>query len=451
MNQYLSEAFKSLDILNEEVFSVDENGLKDLVTFEENDEDTNIIDIIDTEAETIDDLEDSYEGKIILDCTICHSKQYRNVEDVIIEGDLANVGEECPFCYTNDGFKIIGQVAPFKNEEEIDEPKSEEETPVDESLNEATATLSRVKGTLGNVLTAHADELAQVYDAKSALAFLDSIEPEVDQKDYLKRVRLDIIKRPQGAVNYLYNIILKGDGMGREVEEDLLVRGEDGKLTTTSQDGRWGNSKEWDYNNEELEEHNKESLEESVNNVNVETDEDVINVATDDNGKVTVTTEPKVAAVESEEVITPIEPEVQNELKDNVGSGEEIEIDIDEFDEESFDDLGESYLKNIYDNIDSYKTSKVTLDENVLKVDGSIKFKSGNTKKTSFLFEARTATKTGKVKFIGENAQITKGKKAFTITGKIEGKKFLSESLNYNYGAKTPEGKTKRLYGTIKK
>jgi hypothetical protein len=48
------------------------------------------------------------------------------------------------------------------------------------------------------------------------------------------------------------------------VEEDLLVRGEDGKLTTTSDPGRWGNSKEWNWNNESL----KEALEEALARLN---------------------------------------------------------------------------------------------------------------------------------------------------------------------------------------
>ena len=506
MNQYLSEAFKSLDSLNEDVFSINEDGLQDLVKFEEEDEDTNIIDIIDTEAETYDDLEDSYEGKIILDCSVCHSKQYKNIEDIIIEGDLANVGEECPFCYTNDGFKVIGQVAPFNKEEIENEkennPEEPKENKEDTELKEAVGTLekpmSKIKGTLGNVLTAHADELAQVYDAQSAIALLDRLEPEIDQKDYLKKVKFEIMRAPRKAVNHLYNIILKGDGMGTKMESifskkptketiinpldlkkgDLVIGmyrddGDDEfnndpsstfqkprkvKNVRTYKDG------DTDMVDVQFTDGNmaipsdiyarmlvKENLEESVNNINVETDDSIVNVATEDDGKVTITTEPKSTEVEAgDEVIAPIEPEIQNEISDNVANGAEIEIDVDEFDEESFDELGESYLKKIYENIDTYKTSQVSLDNNTLKVEGVIKFKSGNAKKTSFLFEARTATKTGKVKFIGENTQITKGKKAFTITGNIKDRKFLSESLTYNYGAKTPNGKTKRLYGTIK-
>ena len=40
MSQYLSEAFKSLDTLNEETFSVNEKGLKELEKFKENNDTT---------------------------------------------------------------------------------------------------------------------------------------------------------------------------------------------------------------------------------------------------------------------------------------------------------------------------------------------------------------------------------------------------------------------------
>ena len=84
MSQYLSEAFKKLDTLNEETFSVTDSGLQDFVKFTEDDEDENIIDIIDVEAETNEDLEDSYIGKVILDCCVCHSKLYKDTEEYIM-------------------------------------------------------------------------------------------------------------------------------------------------------------------------------------------------------------------------------------------------------------------------------------------------------------------------------------------------------------------------------
>ena len=60
-------------------------------------------------------------------------------------------------------------------------------------------------------------------------------------------------------------------------------------------------------------------------------------------------------------------------------------------------------------------------------------------------------TKKNKAKFIGENQQITRGNKSFTVTGTFKGNKFLAESLNYNYHAKGTDGKSKRIYGTVSK
>ena len=102
---------------------------KEFEDFRDNDEVENFVDVVDMDAETVDDLKDSYVGKVILDCCVCHSKQYKDVEDVVIEDEFANVGEECPFCYTADGFKVIGQVAPFgeEPEDEDDAPESDED------------------------------------------------------------------------------------------------------------------------------------------------------------------------------------------------------------------------------------------------------------------------------------------------------------------------------------
>ena len=118
--EYLSEAFRQLELLNEEDFNLsttaDNSDLKDFL--DNDDISVMSLDVIDPEAETEEDLEDSYTGKVILDCCVCHSKLYKDKEEVQIdeEQDLANVGEECPFCYSNDGFKIIGEEKGSKNQ-----------------------------------------------------------------------------------------------------------------------------------------------------------------------------------------------------------------------------------------------------------------------------------------------------------------------------------------------
>ena len=109
-------------------------------------------------------------------------------------------------------------------------------------------------------------------------------------------------------------------------------------------------------------------------------------------------------------------------------------IDVDEFDEESFDDLGESYLKKIYENVDSYKTTAVSERKNRLIVEGVIKFNSGAKKKTQFVFENSSRPRNGKVMLEGCNKQITRAKKGFGLTCSIaNGNKLVCERLRYRY------------------
>ena len=134
----------------------------------------------------------------------------------------------------------------------------------------------------------------------------------------------------------------------------------------------------------------------------------------------------------------------------DVNTGEE-EVEMDEIDEEGMDELGEAYLKQVYENVNSFKTSKATLRKDKMIIEGIITFNSGKKAKTQFLFEAKEMTKKGKLKFLGENKNLSKNKKAFTLTGSMSGNKLIVESLNYNYsGIDSKTGKAKRLYGTVK-
>ena len=133
-DRYLTEAFQSLKELSEDVFDLSADGitaLNDLVKDNENN-DGEIENIIDPVATTEEELQDSYIGKVILDCSICQSKIYKDPSEVTIgeDGELANVGEECPYCQSSDGYKIIGEVAPY-SETDVDvdvTKKGDEET-----------------------------------------------------------------------------------------------------------------------------------------------------------------------------------------------------------------------------------------------------------------------------------------------------------------------------------
>lgn len=336
---YLSEAFKKLDFLTEEEFSLqDTAGLDDMDQLLKTPA-SNIANVIDPEAENEDELQDTYIGKVILHCPVCNSMIYKDLEDIVKDDveELVNIGEECPYCYTSEGFKVIGVVSPFEETSEEEEQEDEEEDP-DEEEKELTEEFETVEvATKNQKVTLDADD-----DGKLTI----EAEPVEDEEDD---------------------------------EED-----------------------------------------------------------------------------EEEEVLAPVPDEVADDIEatasDSESEDEEVEYDVEDFDSDSFDELGESYLKSVYENVSSYKTTDVSSKGNTLVVEGLIKFNSGKMKPTKFVFEANTATKNNKLRFIGENKQITRGRKAFTITGKLnENKSFITESFNYNYMTKNEKGKSTRLYGTLKK
>lgn len=386
MSNSLFEAFQALETLNEEVFNVTDDGIAKLKEFEDGDSMEEMETIIDPLAETDEDLQASYLGKAILNCIICQSKIYKDPSEITLSEDdsLVNVGEECPYCQSPDGFKVIGQVAEYN-------PAESEET---------TDEITDVK----------IDEEPVEIEETEEIADDEIIEESV-------KTREEIVKE-EGSY----------DAMDESIKTKAGVR----RARALRKN---------------------ENLDEDFNKVDIETDTSKMTMTSDDNGKVTVTTEPIENAVEEvpAETIAPVSTEVEAEIMDApVEEPEYQDFEIDEFDETEFDGLGEGYLKRVYENVDSYKTTKGSIKGNQLKLEGIISFKSGKQAKTNFVFESKTVTKSGKLKLIGENQQFAKGKKSFTLTGKVDGKKLIAEGLTYNYRAKDAKtGASKRLYGTV--
>lgn len=419
---YLNEAFKKLDLLKEETFDTSPEGLSGMKSFMEMDLEDDTIRVIDAEAEVEDDLQDSYIGKVIINCNVCHSNIFENKEDIVIDEDgSVNPEDQCPYCGEQLGFTIKGEVTEYvaPSDDETKVTVDGEEVPVEEAPVETSDVIDEEPLEESLIGTAVAAAAGSILGNKLS-------EEDEDPNDEAS-------------------------------EEEPL---EEGKRQYKP------------HTLKILKMLDEEPLTEAVNNVNVETDDSIVNIQSEEDGKVTVSTEPKEPEVTEEEAIGPVSDETMAEIEAANSSEEEFveepefeevsdegeaeeadefeDVDFDEVDEESFDDLGEAYLKRVYENVDSFKTTSVSENDNKLIVEGVITFNSGSKKSTGFVFEAHSSAN-GKVRFTGMNEHFSRGSKSFALTGRVENKKLISESLSYNYRAKVGNGKSTRIYGTVNK
>lgn len=141
LEKYLAEAFQSLSSLTEDVVDINDEDVKSKVSDIIDDEADDSIAVIDVDADSDEDLEDSYIGKIIIECDVCHSKLYKDASEVIPSEDdekVVNIEEECPFCYSTDGYHIVGQVAPYQPEEiSVEAEPIDKDDDVEEGLGDA--------------------------------------------------------------------------------------------------------------------------------------------------------------------------------------------------------------------------------------------------------------------------------------------------------------------------
>ncbi len=147
----LHESFKRVDkteALIEEYYNV--SNTKDLEDAKEEREDeiakaklAKIEKIVDLDAETPEDIQPSYVGKMIIQCPQCMTLFYKDPSDVVHsedDPDTVNVGEKCQHCGNEEGYSIIGKVGEVTPEEaeqfeEVPE-ETQEETPAEEQAEE---------------------------------------------------------------------------------------------------------------------------------------------------------------------------------------------------------------------------------------------------------------------------------------------------------------------------
>ena len=348
----------------------------------DNEEEEAVEQIVDVNAETVDDLKKSYIGSTILQCPVCRTMIYKDPQALVkpegetAEGEkLYNVDEACPHCGAKEGFDLIGQVASLDvNTEQQPEPPMTE--PAEQSTPEETP----------------------VEQPEQGEDNLDVVEEEPAEEDKKKKTKVPLIP----------------ESMEKETKE--LVE----------EEKTWGVRQDVEYKT--FKSHpelvlgfivkglTKKDAEDKVKQMNTEklNKAGIFYTASQEEGK---------------------------------GMKEKYEdVILESFDEVKFDKLTKKYLNEVYENIDSYITRRVELIESSSKVlvEGIITFKSGKTKNTKFVFEAKEITKKGKIKFVGINETFTK-KKAFTLVGSINGSNMLSESLTYSYSVDS-----KKVYGQVK-
>ena len=540
MSTILNEAFRKLEAMDQDLFDADKEGLKKLDAFLDDDEATDVSVVIDPNAEQEDELEDSYVGKILCRCVVCQSDIIKDEADLRKDEDcpdVVNCGDECPMCQSIDGYKIIGRIAPYVKETEVEIDEARDITKGEKSIasilnkpenkakmEAAGSDVEALKAAVLEIL--EADELKDnkaIEDAKRILAnakgfkFLTTLTTYMTGDKLISNKKYDR-KGLKEALGTTYDAVLKllddngydvtdsevkeyadsaadyiefsrsqGDMENYTVEQwfedtksnypedlaalkrvdesfaandlakyqewvdfDMKKYGRISEITQSKLDKAGLEVVKDDHGNYEViaKEDDGKVITESVDSVEVKADGQKVEVKQEDD-KTTVEVSKTCETCEGEETIAPISDVEEKEIETKLDRADD-DTDIEEFSEEDFDELGEAYLKRVYENVDSYKTTKGCINGNKMMLEGVITFKSGKRAKTNFLFESASKTKSGKLKFLGENKQIANNK-AFTLTGHQEGNKLFFESFNYKYPVKYTDGKSKQLYGTVKK
>ncbi len=435
---YLTEAFKELNIIDEDLFPTDSEGFNKLKDFMKSDIDDEII-VYDADAENEEDLQDSYEGKVILQCDVCKSHFFKEPKNVVIEegNDLANVGEECCYCHNDMGYKVVGVVAPYKTEEAKEESEVKEEPEVVDAEKEERAEIVHGEKDIDNI-----DVDANIEVNESLTEAKEEVCPECGKNPCECKEDEEVIDE--------CDAVKEECGEDKEDEEELKEETNYEKVMKVLRAAK-----------------KEESLEEDFKDVSITTDDTHMEMTSDENGKVTVTTEPikneNVPEAEVEaEVIKPLSADEKDKIINkeeddgqvalDVEDEEDADLDFDEINDDDLNELGEQYFTRVYDNVQSFKSTACKLNESDITLDGELTFKSGKKVNTSFKFNEAFVTKSGKVKLLGENLQFAKNKRAFTLTGTLNEKKLIIEKFTYNYRAKDEKtGKSTKLYGTISK
>lgn len=529
----LSEAFKQLDCLNEDVFEVSDKGIEELKDFRDSDDSDDTIEVIDPEAENKEEIKDSYVGKIICQCNVCKSLVYFDKDNIQIdeENGTVNADEECPFCFTNSGYSIVGEVAPYSDyqveatdedgnkvdvevEVEVDgkkvsnESKSIKEsidlsvtdyegilkfvtkgvqtdgkisrtigtgdlevniTPDDDSINKVISAAESIgfnevdrfiddsptQGDSWVVLTKQSREgkcvLAIVFNAEHDYAFVNAGYDEDEDYEYFNE-SLENVKLDTGDQEIEITARDEKPTLGKD--EMIAPLDDDTETEITSNDDEDSETEEKD---EKLSLGKRKNESVRGNKMRKNCSESLDSIKLDDgNQKIEIKTKEKEDLPKDSMMVPPSDDTLEDILSDEEideepmpEDGDIVDVDVDEVDDESFNRLGESFLKKVYENVKSFRTTSAATNGNTLVLEGLITFKSGKSKPTTFKFEANKINSKGKIRFLGENKDISSGRKSFALNCKVSKKAIIPESMTYNYVARGLN-ESQRVTGTVR-
>ena len=400
-NTYIQEAFRQFYLTEDaEEFSLNVSGPDDSASFldiiNSAEDDETISDVYDLEAEAKEDLKQSYIGKVILDCNVCHSNVFFDKADVTEdESGLVCKDIECPYCMSNEGYTIIGEVKPFAEEgsEELEEPI--EDTLDKEDIlsdDESEEILDDEESIDIDNEVANEDDIDledEDEDEELEEEYLKSSEKLDPSKELSEGAKLDKVKELDGNDSISGEETPIDGTQGKGLKSNDEIRGpkykefkeacekplkeqqgkvddrefkicsdKDGEICKVTGEGeakktiaefkkqdKKSGRKGTKYTYQEI---TNESLSESIEDVSITTDDETMTMSTKEDGGVVVETSPKeeIDTIESDilngdEMIAPLEPETKAEIEDNIEADDEAEdvLEDDLFEEEPIDEV----------------------------------------------------------------------------------------------------------------
>lgn len=400
-NTYIQEAFRQFYLTEDaEEFSLNVSGPDDSASFldiiNSAEDDETISDVYDLEAEAKEDLKQSYIGKVILDCNVCHSNVFFDKADVTEdESGLVCKDIECPYCMSNEGYTIIGEVKPFAEEgsEELEEPIEDtldkEDILSDDESEEIIDDEESID--IDNEITNEDDIDLEDEDEDEELEeeYLKSSEKLDPSKELSEGAKLDKVKELDGndSISGEETPIDGTQGEGLKSNDEIrgpkykefkeacekplkeqqgkvddrefkICSDKDGEICKVTGEGeakktiaefkkqdKKSGRKGTKYTYQEI---TNESLSESIEDVSITTDDETMTMSTKEDGGIVVETSPKeeIDTIESDilngdEMIAPLEPETKAEIEDNIDADDEAEdaLEDDLFEEEPIDEV----------------------------------------------------------------------------------------------------------------